>query len=78
MPCQLTARVGAGRIERQHLRERARRLLVVQELFIPNAGDALEQRDLLARRDGERLFSLQYAEQLLKAALSAVDAIQAA
>src|SRR5690606_83949 len=50
---------------------------VVEELLVVDAGDALEQVDLLARRRGGRDLPIENAEQLAVLAGAAVDAVEA-
>jgi len=53
-------------------------LLVVEELFVVDAGDALVEVDLLARGGGHRDLLLEVVEQILVATRAVENAVDAA
>jgi hypothetical protein len=65
-------------IELEHFFERARRLVVVEEFLLVDGGDALPERDLLARRRGGLDLDVEVREQVLEASGLAEQPIEPA
>jgi hypothetical protein len=78
VPSQIVGGAGAGRIHVEHRVERVGGLLMIEELLVVDGSDALEQTDLLTRRDGEIELSAQHLDQVLVAPATGQHAIEPA